>query len=167
MCVSYQIVPLPIMPPTVSRYMSVRQWIKMFSLFEKGDGHFCWQGQSGDEWGAKVVTVHSRQRPIYNVSQSFWSILYFSSHFVLNKWRLTKTALCPLGGFHLQLLVFIFIYQFIFRIVTLVCFIICKWLVQKDPDIISESFQNLFVVFFTWNFGCTEIRWMLISSTAV
>ena len=127
---SYQIVPLPIMPPTVNRYMSVRQWIKMFSLFEKGDGHFCWQGQSRDEWGAKVVTVHSRQRPIYNVSQSFWSILYFSSHFVLNKWRLTKTALCALGGFHLQLLVFLFV-----------------------------AFTNLF--------GCTEMRWMFISSTAI
>ena len=165
---SYQIVPLPIMPPTVNRYMSVRQWIKMFSLFEKGDGHFCWQGQSGDEWGAKVVTVHSRQRPIYNVSQSFWSILYFSSHFVLNKWRLTKTALCALGEFHLQLLVSLFIYQFNSRIVTLVCSSFANDWFRR----ISTSFHHDFKIwllwllhekeynFYTYFFCCTEMRWM-------
>ena len=52
-------------------------------------------------------------------------------------------------------------------------FIICRWLVQKDFNNISASFQNLFVVFFTWKsfythlFCSTEMRWLFISSTAI
>ena len=51
------------------------------------------------------------------------------------------------GGFHLYLLVFPFVYQFNSRILVLVN--IQKWLVQKNFNIISASFQNLFVVVFT------------------
>ena len=95
------------------------------------------------------------------------------------------------GGFHLHLLVFP--YQFSSRIVALNnLFVICKWLVQKDFNIISASFQNLFVVVFymkknkaftlisfavlKWVFISqkiftyllsTEMRWMFISSTVI
>ena len=56
-------------------------------------------------------------------------------------------------------------------------FIICKWLVQKDFNIILPSFQNLFVVvwllhekecsFYSHLFCCTEMRWLFISSSAI
>jgi hypothetical protein len=51
-------------------------------------------------------------------------------------------------------------------------FIIRKWLVQKDFNNISASFQNLFLHekkcnFYTHLFYCTEIRWLFIGSTAI
>ena len=57
-----------------------------------------------------------------------------------------------IGGFHLNLLVIpcCLPVQF-YRIGNLVQLIICKWLVQKEFNNSSASFQNLFVVVFTWN----------------
>jgi hypothetical protein len=78
------------------------------------------------------------------------------------------------GGFHLHLSVFVFLYQFNTRIGFLVHFIICKWLVQKDFNNISVSFQKFVVVlhekersFYTHLFCCTEMRWLFISATKV
>jgi hypothetical protein len=71
------------------------------------------------------------------------------------------------GGFYLHLLVFPFVYQFNSRLGrSSSLFIICKWLVQKDFNNISASFQNLFVVY-SYLFCCTEMRWLFISSTAI
>ena len=80
--VSYQIVPLYYL----ACHQHVSHWIKTFlcaSLLKREMDTFVDRDKAG--WGSKVVTLHSRQRPIYNVSQSFWSFQHFSRNDIWHK----------------------------------------------------------------------------------
>ena len=105
---------------------------------------------------AKVCNIENK----YKKTLESWQSLFFSTELLF---IILISAKSFNVGFHLHLLVFPLVYQFNSRIVALV---ICKWLVQKDFNIISASLQKLFVVgftrkecsFYTNLFCCTEMR---------
>ena len=63
--------------------MSDESELKCYSLLKREMDTFVDRDKAG--WGSKVVTLHSRQRPIYNVSQSFWSFQHFSRNDIWHK----------------------------------------------------------------------------------
>ena len=69
----------------------------------------------------------------------------FTKMLLQNIFEPSILLLLLIGGFHIHLLVFLFVYQFNFRISP---FIICKWLVQKDFNNISASFQKNLLWFY-------------------
>ena len=87
----------------------------------------------------------------------------------MNHW-MSGCLLSKMGGFHLHLFVFSFVYQFHSLIEAQFCSSFAN-----DKFRSSASFRNKFVVIVTWKecgfcsylFCCTKIRWLSISSTTI